>query len=132
MTERKNPPHSSPLVELVQDGLHLVKELNDKIIKKEQGTLEGYLQEKSPEIDKIIINVEKTGLGTYVSGEVTLVCDPENQFHLEGDFYFRTPNGEWAKKSLKGKPIPMDWALSPDEQEKLRRAGKIVHEYDKP
>ena len=131
MTE-KNLPKTPPLVELIQDGLHLVKEMNDKIIKGEQSTLDAYLQNKSPEIDKLILDVEKTGLGSYVSGEVALVYDPEDHFHLEGDFYFRTPSGEWTKKSLKGKSIKMDWAFLPDEQAKLRRAVKIVHEYDKP
>ena len=72
MTE-KNLPKTPPLVELIQDGLHLVKEMNDKIIKGEQSTLDAYLQNKSPEIDKLILDVEKNGLGSYVSGEVALV-----------------------------------------------------------
>ena len=45
MTE-KNLPKTPPLVELIQDGLHLVKEMNDKIIKGEQSTLDAYLQNK--------------------------------------------------------------------------------------
>lgn len=132
MIKKSSQQKDPALVELIQDGLNLVKELNDKIIQQEQGTLDEYLQQKSPEIDKLILDVEKTGLGIYISGEVALVCDQDNQFHLEGDFYFRNATGDWIKKSLKSKPIKMEWVFIPDEQEKLRRAKKIIYEYNKP
>lgn len=132
MTENKNRQNKPAIVEIIQDGWLLIKEASEKIIKQEQGTIEDYLQKKSPEIDRLIVDVEKSGLGAYISGEVALVFDSEDQFHLEGDFYFRTPMGEWAKKTLKGKSIRLDWAFLPDEQEKLRRAQRIAHEYDKP
>lgn len=120
------------ILEGINDFLNGINEINARVIKSDQSTLEKYLENKSKEIDQLIIEVEKSGLGTYHGGEVALVIDPNDQFHLEGEFYFQDKNNAWVKKSLKGKSISLDWAFIPDEQERLRRMQKIVYEYKKP
>ena len=121
-----------PLVKLVKEGIDTILNISEILIKEGQNTIDFYLSSKSKEIDKLIVDLEKSGLGTYAAGEVGLAMDADDEFHLEGDFYFKTSNGDWVKKSLKGKSIKLSWSFLPDEQEKLRRAKRISYDYERP
>lgn len=129
----ENMKNNSPaILDGLKEVLDGINEIKERVVRSEQSTLEGYLESKSKEIDGLIIDVEKSGLGEYFGGEVVLVLDSNDEFHLEGEFYFRDIKNDWVKKSLKGKSINIEWAFVPDEQERLRRMQRIAYEYKKP
>ena len=74
---------------LIKDGFDLVKDASNLIIKKEQGTIEDFLEKKSLEIDQEVEKLEATKIGYYVAGEVSLILVEEDNFYFEGNFYFK-------------------------------------------
>ena len=117
--------------DLINDGFQLIKNTGNFIIKKEQSTIELYLQRKSPEIDQEVATLEATNIGTYVTGEVSLILAEEDNFYLEGNFYFKKEDGGWVTKKIIGRKIPLSWAFTPDEQARLRAAKKMTFEHKK-
>ena len=122
--EKQHNP--DPLFSAIKDGLAAITEASDFITQRGQNTIEFYLESKSTELDKHIIDLEKSGLGKFVAGEVHIILDGSDDFHLEGEFYFKNNQEAWVKKAVKGKSIKLDWAFVPDEQEKLRTSKKIT------
>ena len=66
--------------DLIKDGFDLVKDASNLIIKKEQDTIEAFLEKKSPEIDQEVAKLEATKIGSYVTGEVSLILAEEDNF----------------------------------------------------
>jgi hypothetical protein len=117
--------------DLIKDGFDLVKDASNLIIKKEQDTIEAFLEKKSPEIDQEVAKLEATKIGSYVTGEVSLILAEEDNFYFEGNFYFKKENGSWVTKTITGKKIPLSWCFTPDEQVRLRSAKKMTFEHKK-
>lgn len=117
--------------DIIQDGEALVKNTSKFLIEKDQSTIEAYLDKKSPEIDEAVANLEKTNLGKYIAGEVSLILAEEDNFYLEGNFYFQKPDGGWLTKKITGQKIPLSWEFNPDEQARLRSAKKMTFEHKK-
>lgn len=116
----------------IKEGIDAINTISELLIKKEQGSIEAYLSEKSIELDKAVLDLEKTGLGTYVSGEVQLILDEGDNFHLEGVFYFKKNDGNWVQKTIKGRSTPLALVFIPDDQERLRSFKIMKFEHQKP
>lgn len=123
--------NKNSLTNLIQDAEELVKQASNVIINQDQSTIESYLEKKSPEIDQAVINLENINIGKYVTGEVSLILAEEDNFYLEGEFYFKKPDGGWITKKITGKKIPLSWEFTPDEQARLRSAKKMTFEHKK-
>ena len=76
------------IVNFIQDAEEVIKQASKFVIEQDQSTIEAYLEKKSPDIDKAVISLESTNIGTYVTGEVSLILAEEDNFYLEGVFYF--------------------------------------------
>ena len=77
------------IVNFIQDAEEVIKQASKFVIEQDQSTIEAYLEKKSPDIDKAVISLESTNIGTYVTGEVSLILAEEDNFYLEGVFYFK-------------------------------------------
>lgn len=121
-----------PLLNIIKDGIAVIQEVSERVIQAEQTSFEVYLKKKSTELDGLIVNLEKKGLGKYVAGEVNLFLDERDLFFFQADFYFKDSSGAWLKRSVKSKSVPMKWFFHPEEQDRLRLEKKITFEYDHP
>ena len=121
-----------PLLNVIKDGVAIIQEVSERVIESEQNTFESYLKKKSVELDGLIVNLEKKGLGKYVAGEVNLFWDEKDHFFFQADFYFRDASGAWLKRSVNSKSMPMKWFFLPEEQDRLRFEKKITFEYNHP
>ena len=119
------------IVNFIQDAEEVIKQASKFVIEQDQSTIEAYLEKKSPDIDKAVISLESTNIGTYVTGEVSLILAEEDNFYLEGVFYFKKSAGPWITKKITGKKIPLSWEFTPDEQARLRSEKKITFEHEK-
>ena len=119
------------IVNFIQDTEEVIKQASKFVIEQDQSTIEAYLEKKSPDIDKAVISLESTNIGTYVTGEVSLILAEEDNFYLEGVFYFKKSDGAWITKKITGKKIPLSWEFTPDEQARLRSEKKISFEHEK-
>lgn len=121
-----------PLLNAIRDGVAVIQEFSEKVIESEQTTFESYFKKKAAELDSLIVNLEKKGLGKYVAGEVSLSMEEADHFSFQADFYFKDVNGAWIKRSVKSKSAPLKWFFLPDEQDRLRFEKKITFEYNHP
>lgn len=126
-----NEKKQNSLATLIEDGEALIKKASKFLIEQDQNTIEFYLTKKSSEIDAAVASLEKTGIGTYIAGEIHLILVEEDNFYLEGDFYFKKPDGNWITKKITGQKIPLSWEFTPDEQARLRSAKKMTFEHKK-
>lgn len=125
----KNNNINSSFDDFIKDGIN---HANNFLVKKGQETIAEYLKNKSPELDKYIVDMENSGVGKYVAGELSLILDGDDCFYLNGDFYFKNTTADWVKKTVKSKSIKIEWAFCPDDQDRLRINKKITFEYNHP
>lgn len=119
MSENKIPTN------LIEGVIFAAQKANDVIIAAEQNTIESYLDEREKWLNKEAIELEKSLGANYISGEISLVLDEDDHFHLEGVLYFKKAEGPWVKKELRNKSAPMAWSFTPTEQDRLR-SEKII------
>lgn len=103
----------------------------DVAIKSEQNTIEFYLEKKDKLLDKEIIEWEKSLAAIYLGGELALILDENDHFHLKGILYFKKADGSLMQKEVENSSIPMYWAFTPSEQEKLREAKILKFNHSK-
>lgn len=126
----KNFEH--PLIAAIKDGVAIIQEVGDKVIKSEQTTFEVYFERKSGELDQLIVSLEKKKIGKYVAGEVSLFLEESDNFFFQADFYFKDATGAWIKRSVKSRSMPMKWFFLPEEQDRLLIEKKVTFEYNHP
>lgn len=118
-----------PLEALVQ-SLYCVA---DELVKQGQSSIEVFVQKMSDGLDEYVIKEESAGDVVLVSGEVFLrLLEDASDCYIETDLYFKNREGKWLKKTARTKPIPVEWALVPEEQEKLKQAKTIKFPYEHP
>jgi len=123
-------PKLPGLMESLIKSLYFAKQ---EIINREQVSIEVFVQKISPDLDSYVIKEEAEGAINLVSGEVFLcIGDDESKCHIEADLYFKNKEKKWIKKSIKTESVPMEWALIPSEQEKLKASKKIKFPYEHP
>ena len=125
-------PIIKPVLTVLAGGAELLAEAGEYIVKRGQGTFEEYINKRTEELDSYIINQENYWEATYVAGEVHLLAQDTNEFYLLAEFYFRDKNGEYLKKTIKGKPLPMNLCFLPEAQDTLRFQEKVSFEYERP
>lgn len=122
-----------PIVDLIKEGVDVLVEGSELLIKNGQGGFEDFINKKSTELDEYIVEKEKFDGLSYAAGDVSLIlADNGDEFYLEADFYFKDKNGGWVKKNIKGRAIKLEWALTLECQQVLKGQKKIVFDYVKP
>lgn len=132
MSEKKDVTGAKlSLEQAAKNVLGICQNIKDEIIKAEQGSIESYLDNISKDIDERIIFFEETN-GRYVSGELRLIYDEPDSFHVDVELYFITSDKKWVKKQIPGKQNKIEWFFTPDEAGKIIENKIFVFEYDSP
>lgn len=109
----------------------LVGNLSSYVIGKNQDTLEECLSAKSKDLDSVMKDLEYEVGGNYVSGDIGLVASENDECYIECNLYFLKADKTWVKKVVTGKKNKIQWVLTPEDQDKLRREKSVRYEYNR-